>query len=112
MNPESIRRRTFGCVRSLCSIPVAAATLFLFSPTSHSAETAATNTTATARATAPTGWKVIAEGGSDADLLNDPAAAAPANSNAHPMRLTIRQRDGAVGIKESAAGQTDIAAGQ
>ena len=112
MNPESIRQRTFGCMRSVCSALIAATTLFVLSSAACSAEPAATNRAVAARATAPTGWKLIAEGGTDAELLNDPPAAAPDNTNAHPMRLTIRQRDGAVGIKEAAAGHTNVAAGQ
>src|SRR5262249_53017667 len=112
MNPETIRRQSFGCVRSVCGVLSAAGLLFAVSFTAHPADSSATNSITAARLNPPTEWKLIAEGGSDADLLIAPAAAPPENTNARPLRLTVRQRDGAVGLVQTAAAQTNLMAGQ
>jgi hypothetical protein len=99
-------------MRWLCGASTAAAMLLIASSMVQAAESSATNKTAEIRTTPPVGWKLIAEGGADAELLIDPGAAAPENTNAHPMRLTIRERGSNVGLVETAARQTDLAAGQ
>jgi hypothetical protein len=112
MNSESIWRLPFGCRQWLRGASAASAMLLAAVFPVSAADSSATNKTVEIRATPPAGWKLIAEGGADAELLNDPGAAAPENTNAHPMRLTIRQRGSNVGLIETAARQTDLAAGQ
>ena len=112
MNPNAIRRRPFGGARPVCCLWAAAMILSLVAPVARSTESSTTNATVAARPAAPAVWKLLAEGGTDADLSNDPAAAAPDNTHAHPLRLTIRLHDGVVGLIESIPGQTNIAAGQ